>query len=141
MAQAFQANVSEAHHEAMDAYIHHRPHAVCGSFLVPDSHPATAACSLFYRQVFFQAGTRTSQAIDRHLSQGQVFQTSMAQALQAHVSGVHHKAIDTTGPMSSVDHSLFVPDRPPATAAFSACRQVFFQEGTWASQPVDRLLF
>ena len=34
----------------------------------------------------------------------------MAQALQVNVSGAHHKALDTTGPMPSVAHSLVVPN-------------------------------
>ena len=46
------------------------------------------------------------------------FQTSMAQACQADVPEAHLEALDPTGPMPSVAHSFFVPDRPPATAAF-----------------------
>ena len=48
----------------------------------------------------------------------------MAQAFQTDVPGAHNEAMDPTGPMPSVIHPLFVPDRPPvpdippATAAF-----------------------
>ena len=42
--------------------------------------------------------------------------------------GAHHKAMYPTGPMLSVAVCLFIPDRPPATAAFFYfCRQTFFR--------------
>ena len=65
----------------------------------------------------------------------------MAQALQADVPGAHHEAMDLTGPMPSVAHSLFIPDTSPATAAFFCFAGRYFQVGIWTSQPVSRHLF
>ena len=65
--------------------------------------------------------TWTSQLVDRHLLQQQESQPSRTQALQADVSGAHHDALDTTIPMPSMAHSLLVPDRHLATAAFYFC--------------------
>ena len=50
----------------------------------------------------------------------------MTQAPRAAVPGTHHEAMDPTGPMPSVIHPLFVPDRPPATAVFFCFASTYF---------------
>ena len=50
----------------------------------------------------------------------------MAHALQAEAPGAHHEAIDPTGPMPSVAHSLFIPDTSPAQQPSLALQAAFF---------------
>ena len=108
-------HVSGARHKAMDP-TGPMP-SVAHSLFVPDRPLATTAFFCF-AGTHFQIGAWTSKPVNRHLFQQQESQSSMAQAFRADVRGAHHEAMDPTGPMPSVNHSLFVPDRPPATAAF-----------------------
>ena len=62
----------------------------------------------------------------------------MAHALQAEAPGAHHEAIDPTGPMPSVAHSLFIPDRSPAQQPSLALQagtlQVETRTSRWVKQ-------